>query len=234
MLADDNKKHNGKEMTSSQSSGSADSTSSADASKRTLNITTGAVANLSGTPFGMFQSKKKEGGASSHRMAVFRTHAEERELHHQKECLIDDAIDAVIDRLFAKELKRIAAILSPEYGIVLRKDHATKVERLIVRLEMAVVADPSTLLQNRDQSFVDTRGGGSTDMEIPSESGSGKEASTCSVLLLAAPVNNGEEVLQRVLAQGGSRPNPLVSARGRRSTTSTGTGAVAVTAPQAP
>jgi hypothetical protein len=167
-------------------------------------------------------------------MAVFRTHAEERELHHQKQCLIDGAIDAVIDRMFTKELKRIIAILSPEYGLVLRKDHATKIERLIVRLEMAVVADPSTLLMNRDQSFVDTRGGGSTDTELASENGSGKEAPTCSVMLLPAPVNNGEEVLQRVLAQGGSRPNPLVSARSRRTSASTSAGAGALSAPQSP
>jgi hypothetical protein len=184
-------------------------------------------------PHTVFRTKKEVDIATSSRLLVFRTHAEEKDIHFRTYILIDGALDALVDAILEENLDHFVPILAPQYERLLRKSEASKMEKLSERLVIAVVADPADLLQNRDVSFVDERGGSgdSSCVGKVSEGGhSGKEnrhsfsgsrsdpAGTWQ--LLPAPQCNGEAVLQRVLTQqhreGAGRVNPLFSGRGGR------------------
>jgi hypothetical protein len=222
--------------TTEVASGKTDSTgysSDGERPPQQVKIIRGEHTVIEHMPHTVFRTKKEVDIATSSRLLVFRTHAEEKDIHFRTYILIDGALDALVDAILEENLDHFVPILAPQYERLLRKSEASKMEKLSERLVIAVVADPADLLQNRDVSFVDERGGSgdSSCVGKVSEGGhSGKEnrhsfsgsrsdpAGTWQ--LLPAPQCNGEAVLQRVLTQqhreGAGRVNPLFSGRGGR------------------
>lgn len=153
------------------------------------------------------------------RMFVFRTLAEEKEIYHRTQQLMDQAISQIEDVLFEQYMDHTIEKLLPEQRVVLTAEHERKMSRLSSRLSMAVVAEPEELLSHRSESFLLVRGPTSTsNSSAPTDSASEEPAL---LKIDFAVYSSGQGVVLQTMGLGGAKVNPLVSPRGRKSSTQT-------------
>lgn len=87
----------------------------------------------------------------SDRQFVFRSYAEERELHFLMQSLIDDVTSVVEEAIIERTIRAAVKRLAPEFGEFFARQVAVKSQKLQSRLSMTVVATHSSgmLLQKR-------------------------------------------------------------------------------------
>lgn len=171
----------------------------------------------------VFRTTKEADILAASRQTVFRTHAEEKELHFRKITLIEQSTEIAEEVIFEEYVVSVINELAPVLAKALRSAEEEKINKLGERLGMALVADPDELLQHRDQSFLEERGGAGYAAEPEGDSHkenkAAKHTAVCSAAQLPARQCSGEEGMHRALMKDGERPNPLLMSRGRRSVT---------------
>lgn len=143
------------------------------------------------------------------RTFVFRTHAEEKELYHKTQQLMDEAIAQVAEAWLEQQFSVAVELLVPEQRDTFRVEQERKMNRLSTRLSMTFVADSEELLAHRCESFLLERG----KQVSPSPDEAPAEEVAPLMKIDMAVYSNSQGVVQRALGMGGAKVNPLLASR---------------------
>jgi len=143
------------------------------------------------------------------RTFVFRTLAEEKELYHKTQQLMDEAIALVAEAWFAEQFLVAVEQLIPEQRDPFGVEQERKMNRLSTRLSMTFVADSEELLSRRCDSFLVERG----QQVSPSPEEAPTEEVAPLMKIDMAVYSNSQGVVQRALGMGGAKVNPLLASR---------------------